>query len=255
MTPHDAINTSPPNVWLTSTYGFGPEQWGLLGFSKDYDRQAFIDKTESGVLVVIFGGQKCGVDERKKILGIMQCSHEVGPTENYMPSYIWQRKQQNPDEKNRWNYAVEVTRAWRIAPEHRYAVGEFANESYDPAKGRYIGRRGIPLSANEANKILDLDLVEANVFGQREIIGAAVASARQIFTPSKAVPVSQLPFFVCEAEGPKHLYILKLKGDVSNFLGQIAERKTQIVKVGFSKSPESRCRTLNAAFPSGAYCW
>ena len=59
---------------------------------------------------------------------------------------------------------------------------------------------------------------------------------------------------VREAEGPKHLYILRLHGDADKFLGYGASGHS-IVKVGFSVSPQTRCNAHNSALPACAFEW
>ncbi|MEO0752969.1 MAG: GIY-YIG nuclease family protein, partial [Pseudomonadota bacterium] len=72
--------------------------------------------------------------------------------------------------------------------------------------------------------------------------------------PSKPGPVSQSGYFCKEAEGPKSVYILELVGDPNAFLGFDAGGK-RIIKVGISKSPISRCDSLNRALPECAFNW
>ena len=54
MTPIEAIEASPPNVWLTSFYGFvlllGGGSWGSPNSGQ---RDHFVRETKPGALVVI----------------------------------------------------------------------------------------------------------------------------------------------------------------------------------------------------------
>jgi hypothetical protein len=60
---------------------------------------------------------------------------------------------------------------------------------------------------------------------------------------------------VKEAEGPKHLYMLQLKGgDTDAFLGEPADGRI-IVKAGFSWNPETRRDDHNRALPQCAFRW
>ena len=90
MSPMEAITAELPNVWLTSYYGFRPEDWGLLGFTDIGMRSSFIEDTKPGVLVVIYGTNKAAKDERQRILGIQQCSHERGTAKQFMSPAIWE---------------------------------------------------------------------------------------------------------------------------------------------------------------------
>lgn len=254
MSPMQAIYADPPNVWLTSFYGFRPEGWGFLGFTDEGRRKRFLDGSAPGVLVVIYGSGEASRDELGKIIGIQQCSHQTGPAEQFMSPEEWQKKAHDPERRGRWNYAVKATRAWRVSPESRMPVREFAPTATATEAWQHIGASGEPLTRQEALNILKLDLQEVDVYGETPIIASTVGTAREILAPSRAGPVSQSPHVTKEAEGPKHLYILKLEGDTDAFLGEPAYGHL-IVKAGFSKSPLTRRDDLNRGLPKCAFRW
>ena len=254
MDPLEAINADQPNVWLTSLDGFGPEEWGLLGFTLERMRVHFIKNSQPGALVVIFGSPKAEVAMRRKIIGLQSCSHTEGHATEFMSAKAWNEKEANPATKGRWNYAVKATRAWRVTPETRMPVDEFAPITYEPKRGRFLGSQGMRVKHSEATRLLTMDLVESSVFGEPPLAGAVPGPAVEILRPSKPGPVSQISFVTRESEGPKHLYVLDLVGDASRFLGYAADDRV-IVKVGFSRSPETRRDDHNRALPQGAYVW
>jgi hypothetical protein len=65
------------------------------------------------------------------------------------------------------------------------------------------------------------------------------------------------PYSVGETDGPKHLYILELKGDTAVYLGQPEDAidGRSIIKVGFSRSPSSRRDQIQSAYPRGQFKW
>jgi hypothetical protein len=171
-----------------------------------------------------------------------------------MPPSVWEAKERDPESRGRWNFGIKATRAWRVTPETSMSVREFAPVTTASEAWQHIGAQGERLTSADALRILRFDLREADVFGETEIIASATANAKQILAPSKAGPVSQTPFVVKEAEGPKHLYILKLHGDMDAFLGESTRGKL-VVKAGFSRSPQSRCGDFNRALPRCAFRW
>ncbi|WP_039390161.1 hypothetical protein [Novosphingobium sp. MBES04] len=110
------------------------------------------------------------------------------------------------------------------------------------------------MSANEVQNLLKLDLVEVPVYGQVPVDSILPQPAKKALRPSKPGPVSQSGYTVREAEGPKHLYILRMGGPIHALLGEDPE-EALIVKVGFSRSPETRCDTHNKALPAGTFRW
>lgn len=254
MFPMEAIKSEPPNVWLTSFYSFHPEGWGFLGFSDEGRRQNFLKRTKPGVLVVIYGAGKAEKRDLGLVIGIQQCSHRVGSSKEFASPAEWLAKERDPEKSGKWNYAVKATRAWRVTPETRMNVRQFAPKATATGAWQHIGGLGEPLSSSEALNILKLDLQEVEVYGETSLTGSAPGSAKQILAPSKAGPVSQKPFVTKEAEGPKHLYLLKLIGDTDAFLGWKANGRI-LVKAGFSRSPQTRCDDYNHALPKCAFHW
>lgn len=254
MFPMEGIKSDSPNVWLTSFYGFRPEEWGFLGFADDTRRQGFIQGSQPGVLVVIYGAGEASKDELHNVIGIQQCSHQQGHAEQFMYPPAWEEKKNDPARADRWNYAVKATRAWRVTPETRMDVRDFAPEATRSGAWQHIGSRGVPLSKAEAANILKFDLQEVDVYGENPIIGSMAGSAQELLAPSKAGPVSQNSHVTRESEGPKHLYILQLHGDTDAFLGRPANGQI-IIKAGFSKSPQTRCADHNKAIPKCAFHW
>lgn len=249
------IKADPPNVWLTSFYGFSPETWGFLGFSNDGQRGRFIRETRPGALVVIYGHKTRAPEHQQgKVIGVQQVTHRVNHAQAFMSPSEWARKAADPERADKWNLAVKATRAWRVAEEAYLPIEEFAPETYSTARAQAIGSQGMRLTGAEARRLLDLTLIETSVFGEIPVTAAVPAPGVEVFTPSRPGPVSQSGYFCKEAEGPKSLYVLRLHGDEAAYLGRPAEGRW-IIKVGMSGSPSSRCAAFNAALPAGAFKW
>ena len=254
MNPLDTLDPNRLNVWLKGLYFFEPRDEGFLGFTEEWARTKFLERTKPGVLVVIYGTGKAPRDDRGKILGILQLSHRAGDARLFMSDKRKRKKEENPEELRKWNYALQAVRAWKVPPEARVMVEDFADKTYTSRKSRHISVRGEPLVPQEALKILKLNLYEVNVSGQPWVGFSTFGAGAHVLTPSRPGPVSQSPYMVSEAEGPKHLYILNLKGNADAFLGKSVLGRL-IVKVGFSGSPERRCCDFNRTLPKGAFHW
>ena len=258
LTPLEAIEGEGENVWLTSFYGFTPDTWGLVPFTRPGDRDSFVRRTEPGALVVVYGTGPLPSDKKGMILGVLQVSHEVGPSSDFIGPREWASKQSDPDDRGKWNHGVRAINAWALAPEDRISVGGFATESYWPARARHIGSRGVALTKAEALQLLDLDFYPVSVFDGPQIETLIPETGRKLFRPSRAVPQSQAPFMSREAEGPKHLYVLKLGGSgcPAQFIGVTDLEGDVICKVGYSLSPATRRDAHNKHLPRDcAYHW
>jgi hypothetical protein len=245
-------------VWLTSFWGFAPDQWGCIGFSDEQKRTRFLANTNPGVLVAIYVTKNKGaVAERGKVIGVMEVSHEPGHAQKFISGDQWAKKEADPESRGKWLYALRATRAWRIAPEDWQDVGDLFPAAYASADPQFIGAAGVPLGPEEAEKLLQLDVYEVAVYGQNRPIDPTITTLETALTPSRAIPPASGGYWVGETDGPKHLYILKLEGDIADYLGRpraMVEDK-QIIKVGFSRSPQSRRDQIQAAYPAGAFRW
>ncbi len=253
--PIDHILADPPNVWLTSVYGWSPETWGCIGFSLSGQRDKFLRKTKPGALIVIYGAKSSETPEdmRGKVLGFYQTNHQIGHSHEFIaPVRIEQNKRLNRLDK--WTDGVKCVGAWELIPENRITIESFAPETYGSQAAILIGSQGVRLLPNEAKKMLDLTFERRKVYGGENILASSPAQ----LSPSKAVVGATKNYeVIVEQDSPKELYILRLKGNLSHFLNkQIGALKGyEVIKVGFSKSPQSRCNHFNRSLPKCAFEW
>lgn len=118
-------------------------------------------------------------------------------------------------------------------------VGVLFPSAYNSADPQFIGVAGAPLVPDEAKKLLQLDVYEVSIYGESLLIDSSITTLETVLTPSRAIPPSSTGYWVGETDGPKHLYILKLEGDIAAYLGRspAAVEDKAIIEVGFSKSP------------------
>lgn len=254
LNPRAAIASEPPDVWLTSYYGFAPEEWGFLGFTLERWRKRFLRESRPGALVVIYGAMGSKPEEQGRVLGIQQQSHVIGAKWDFLSSARIGEERDDPVRAEKWAYAVKVHRAWRIPAEAQPTVQALFPDTYTSGRAQVIGAQGMRVTPAEAKSLLKLPLIEVEVCHGPEIEAFIPGPAAAVLAPTRAGPVSQSPYVVREAEGPKHLYVLELTGNANHFLGKAAGDKL-IVKVGMSSSPSTRCDAHNKALPKGAFRW
>jgi hypothetical protein len=250
--------SSESAIWLTSFWGFDPDRWGCLGFSSKAKRDYFVKRTKPGVIVTIYVTKTKGLEaQRGKIVGFLEVSHISGHIREFLAGDEWAVKESDPDYRGKWNHALKVTRAWRIVKEEERLVDELLPESYGGSNPQFIGSQGIPVKPHEADNLLRLTVFEVPVYGQTDRISSTLETFAEALRPSRAVYPASEPYWVSETDGPKHLYILQLTGNLSHYLGRedAAVEEKMIVKVGFSKSPLTRCDQIQAAYPSGSFKW
>jgi hypothetical protein len=227
----------------------------MLAFTEQWMRDRFVDESRPGALVVIYGTNQC-IDpaERGKVMGVQQQTHGVGSQRDFIPADRFAEGQRDLANRHRWQFGVKAIRAWRVPPELRPDARAFFPETLKPGMETTIGARGRRLQPEEAQKLLLLDLEEVAVFGGASDGAGSSVPAYVALSPSRQGPVSKAPFMVREAEGPKHIYILKLGGDIQPLLEGPADGR-MIVKYGMSQNPQARCKALNAALPGEMLKW
>ena len=251
-----AIRSDPPQVFLKSFHGFTPETWGFLGYSTKSKRDRFIEMSKPGALVVICGTAKAPIaEERLRVLGMQQQSHIIGTKWDYLSPERHAEEHADSYRADRWFYALKATRAWRIPQEQRpYVRDIFPTTHKGGDNGTAIGSYGLRLAPDEARALLDLTLVEVPVFGGQPIDALLPGPATELLKPSRPGPVSQSGYTVREAEGEKHLYILRMDGHTESLLGYDSGDRS-VFKVGFSVSPMTRCNAHNKTLPACAFEW
>ena len=251
-----AFRSDPPQVFLKSFHGFTPESWGFLGFSETFQRDRFLRLSKPGALLVVAGTRKApDPNEQLRVLGMQQQSHIEGSKWQFLAPERHEEEKADPDRVNGWIYGLKALRAWKIPKESRPFVRDIFPDTHAGGRnGTAIGSYGMQLTFEEAQRVLDLPLYETEIFGGPRIDAFLPAPASQILRPSKPGPVSQTGYSVKEAEGPKHLYILRMIGDEGALLGK-EPKGCWVVKVGFSGSPDTRCQAHNKALPECAFAW
>ncbi len=246
------------DVWLTSFWGFDPADWGCIGFADENKRTRYLRNSKPGSLVAIYVTKGKGPEAmRGKIVGVLEISHEIGHAKEFISGDRWAEKERDPESRGKWLFAVNATRAWKIVPEDWKRVEELMPLAYGSAQAEFIGSSGVVVSAEEAEALLQLDVYEVPIYGRAKQVDGTIQTLASALSPSRAVPPASAPYWVGETDGPKHLYILELSGDIAAYLGRPKadlEGKS-IIKVGFSKSPLARRDQIQSAYPVGQFHW
>jgi hypothetical protein len=251
----EQIESDPPNVWLTSFYGFNPDEWGCVGFSLGGQRDTYLRETKRGNLIVVYGAKnkETPEEERGKVLGFMQMSRDTGHSHKWIsPMQIERNKRLGRLDK--WTDAVKAKRAFKIIPEDRPTIEEFAPVTYTSNNLQHVGSQGVRLLPEEAIRLLEYEYAEQSVYAENPLAVTTIAKLK----PSKGMAGARKNYTVIvEPDGPKELYILRLKGNKTHFLGKpdAKLKGMEIIKVGLSKSPQTRCNHFNWSMPDCAFEW
>ena len=221
-------------------------------------RSWFINHSRAGDLVAIYVTKGKGPENmRGSVVGVLEISHKAGPATEFVSPERWSLNDRDPNAKGKWQHALQATRAWRIVREEFQPVEELFPKTYRNNNAQRIGSQCVQVDPSESPKLFRLQVYETRVYKQIGQIDGSIQPLHNALNPSKAVMPASEPFWVGETDGPKHLYVLRLDGDIRTYLGREDEDLTDklIVKVGFSRSPTARCEQIQAAYPDGKFKW
>jgi len=260
-TLQEQIEIDPTNVWITSFWGWSPEAWGCVGFSKPGRLKTIMREAGPGsfwVTYVTESSPDAQEDMKGKIVGFYQLGDETGHSSQFIEPEVYELF---PD---RWVHAVRAVGAWTIDRTDWQSVREFASDSYfapnGKDRGRSIAQSGRRLKKFEAEKLLDMKFryVEPYSGSTSMIKNGRTPDQGKAHAPSRPGPaVDGLCLVDRSKNTAKNLYILELLGGSEEFLGRTPEdiNGRKIIKVGLSHTPEVRCDAYNASLPDGRFRW
>jgi hypothetical protein len=236
-----------PRVWITSFWGFDPENEGYLGFTYEGNRKWFLDHWREGDLILIYGADapKTEPEKRHRAIGFL----EIEPTpivDRDRLSPIGLKRKEDNGWLERWTYAVPVIRAAQVL--RPISIAHIATKTLVSNQARIIASRGAVLTPEEAKVALSLQVKPINVFGMEPLPEGAL---QKIFKPSRGIDPTFGDRSSTLVDGEHFLYVLRLEGDPARLLDRkpFELRGKAIFKVGYSNDPKRRCEEHNAGFP------
>lgn len=247
--------TESTSVFFTSFWGWEPARWGTVGFtgSRGLTRRTNLLKqlTNPFICVAYVTSNRTETDPSIKgmMAGFMLVSHETGDRDAFT------HPTQHSNEPGKWRHSLRALRAFNYLPEYRISAREF-----DPSimrTARSVSAMGeILTDPQKIEQLRSLPCEETAIYLGLDQLRQAVPAEENQPAMVRAGPASD-EGYVVEA-GTRHiprlLYILRLDGDTSAWLGRNAEGQA-IYKIGLSASPDLRRQTLQKAMPSGVFKW
>ena len=236
---------------ITSFWGWGPEAWGTVGYSDSGRRDKIVQQTTDPFICVVYVTKTAPNAEphlRGKVVGFYHVTHVSGDRDDFTA----------PDHHElspkKWRYSLKATRAFEFLPEYRISIDEF-----DPTiakRAQSVSRYGEALSKGDRERLLKIPFREVAVYGVAQGYDDKIVFPKDKRGKVRGGNVNRSGYFV-EGEPfdtEKELYILKLEGDVSAYLGTTS-RDRVIVKIGLSVSPITRRDYFRKSMPEGAFRW
>lgn len=246
------------SVHLSPFWKWTPEKWGGIGWTYETEGRKTLKDLSDPFLCVCYSVKsqasvepkhRAPREERGYILGFVLANKEEGDRDDFTHPSVYDSA---PD---KWRFSVRVLKAYRYIPEHWLNAYEF----FSSKEGRSVARRGKDITGHPSlSKLQELDYYETEVYSN------PTKFPQPLPPPSPSTPAGMVRGGPIRGTGyevsgdlenrPCDLYILRLAGDASAFLGYPA-RGSSIYKIGFSYSPRTRLSAFRKAMPEGAFEW
>ncbi len=181
------MNFRENGLWLMSEWEFEPAEWGGIGFPHVDSQNKLTDGGErAGAIVAIWIATSTKVTaarrKKKKVVGFVELSGNTNDISKFISWDILVKHLQKPENKDRWRYAVEVKRAWKIAEESWGDVCNVFENTYDPNKARPIGTDAKRVETTDFASFERLRCYEVSVFGQEPLLAESeITTVEAIF--------------------------------------------------------------------------
>ena len=216
-------------IFASRMYGFSPEQWGMLGFTREAARDSvLVEMGDKPIYVVFFcsasaeiiegsaGRVTIAKDDRARVLGIA----EVQPVIATPETHISQEAREEVHAlwgKLPWEYGLAISRAWKMIdkPMTNYVLPNARSLSRGPTNSV------VKLTEEEKRYVRQYALEEANVYGQE----------RRFVRVAERPPMNHTYLAICE----NREVLQKAR----------APAGTKLVKIGVSADTTRRLEEIN----------
>lgn len=253
-----------PRVFATKVWGFNPERWAVLGFSRPGSRDNLARELAPEDWVVHIGTRTSGDTsawDRGKLLGIARLGENPIATETGVAPDLWAEYLARNRGKPKWPFGLPMVEA-------RQFVERAALDEYDVIPrfvgarlGQVLGTNAIELTSEEAADVLALATEPCELFTSPELEAAlSQANLRRLVRRRSPIPPTPGERTSSYEDQPANTYIFELAGaGLAGAVGRAdlgGKHGMRVYKVGYAIDPKDRLEVLNFAFPNlAALAW
>lgn len=238
-------------------WGFTPEWWAALGFSKAGDRDRLLGLWQDDDWVLVLGtfGEEPADDDRGRLLGLVKIGRKALPTEQLVDPTRWHEQRFRRDGLPKWPHGIPMTEAWRFTarplPDRRDVLPRLQDAGLGMALTGFV-----ELNPEEAKAVLSLPRARLEtLYRSHEMLEQSAREARTASLRATTGPAPSLVNQLREiADGPASIYLLRFVGDLRRVSRlSAAELGNKVLyKIGWSVNPANRLTQINAHFPDPA---
>ncbi len=153
---------------LMCTWGFKPVKWGGIGFSDEAVQNGLVQEKP---IVAIYVTKKSPLSKDKQgmVVGFVELSDETGHISKFISKEALIAHRKKPENKNRWPYAVGMSRAWCVEKTSWRIVDDIFKKTYDPKAAIDIGTHTKTVDAEDFVNIEELKIRPVAVYPQKQL--------------------------------------------------------------------------------------
>lgn len=247
--------TDETSVLFTSFWGWTPETWANVGWSKERGRtyrDNLLKRVTNPFIAVIYvtrDPDKRDLELVGKVAGFYLMSHETGDRDKFSHPCQWRR---HPE---KWRNSIRANRAFTYIADPPLIAKEFEPALSTGAAQSIAGWGKVLTDHSQISVLRNLPWREEAIY-RAEIPCEASEEEQAILGMVRAGPNAVQPFLVSPNTATLgwQLYVLRLDGKTDAFLDRPSDGRS-IFKIGLSRTPDTRRRDLQKAMPLGAFRW
>lgn len=247
-----------PKVFLTAVWGFDPDKWAALGFTRPGDRDSLLRQYRLGDFVALFGtmGTETAEADRGNLLGLVQLTPKAIETRHLVHPDLWAQKLADQGAR-KWIAGLPMSQAWLFDVSSDRTVRTLLPRMASKKYHRTLASRFELLDNDEAELVLALAKTKIETIYMSEAMAVQEARASAL-AASKGRRNGPPPSFVESLrkteESPASVYALRFEGDLKMALGKLPHEigNKSLFKIGWSVDADQRCKQINAYMPDEA---
>lgn len=246
-----------PRVFATKVWGFNPDRWAVLGFSRPGSRDALARDIDPDDWVLHIGTRVTGDTnprDRGKLLGLARLGVTAIASEAGVEKQLWQDYLDRNNGRAKWPFGLPMVEAREFVDRDTLDEYDIIPRFRGANFGLVLGTNAIELTAEEAERVLAHSTVPARLYSSPDLTDARERDAlRRKLRRSPILPAPGQRTATYEDQ-PGHTYALELVGEgVAKAVGQFGiggRLGKRVFKVGYAIDVRERVAALNFAFPN-----
>lgn len=246
-----------PRVFATKVWGFNPDRWAVLGFSRPGSRDALARDIEPDDWVLHIGTRITGDTNRRdrgNLLGIARLGVTAISSEAGVEKQLWQDYLDRNNGRAKWPFGLPMVEACEFVDRETLDEYDIIPRFRGANFGLVLGTNAIELTAEEAERVLALPSTPVTLYSSPALNDARERDALRRKLRRSPIPPAPGQRTSTYEDQPGHTYALELVGEgVASAIGQYGvggRHGKRVFKVGYAIDVKERVAALNFAFPN-----